>query len=286
MKIKTSLFLFFISLFGYCQSNTEVYLFDFTQNDTNYKISNPVNISNNKGYDNQPSFLANGKSILFASTRNGQTDVALYSIKNNSKSWLTNTPGSEYSPTQTPNKKYFTSILLEKNGRQLLWRYPFNNKKAEIYVQNLKIGYHAWFDKNTLFSFVLGNPATLQESNLKTKNNAIIAKNIGRSIHKIPKTDLISFISFAENTAKIYSYNPNTQEKIFITEALNKSQDMAWTPDGAIIMGSTNNLYKFKPGLDKNWVLFASLKPYNIKGITRIAISPKGNKIAIVVDGK
>jgi hypothetical protein len=59
---------------------------------------------------------------------------------------------------------------------------------------------------------------------------------------------------------------------------------LAWTPDGTLIMGSGDRLYKLKPGVDKTWVEFASLKPFELTGITRLAISPLGNKIAIVVD--
>ena len=157
MKIKILLLSFLITLIGYSQPNTEVYLFDFSQKNGVFTISNPVNISDNVGYDNQPSFLSDGTGILFASTRNGQTDVVLYNIKSKIKTWLTDTPGSEYSPTQTPNKKYFTSILLEKDGRQLLWLYPLKNKKIpKVAVENLKIGYHTWFDKKTIVSYVLG----------------------------------------------------------------------------------------------------------------------------------
>jgi Tol biopolymer transport system component len=271
---------------SYSQSNTEVYLFDFIQNGENISLSNPVNISNNKGYDNQPSFLSTGKAVLFASTRAGQTDIVLYNIKNKTKKWLTNTSGSEYSPTQTPNKRYFTSILLEKSGRQLLWKYSFDKKQAFVIVENLKIGYHTWYDKNTLVSFVLGKPATLQVSDLKNKTNTIIAKNIGRSLHKIPHSDLISFISYTEETPKIYSINPFTKKRKFITNVLPQSQDMAWMPNGTIVMGSADKLYKFKPDTDKNWILIASLKQYNLTGITRIAVSPKNDKIVLVVSGE
>ncbi len=287
MKTKIPLFfIFFITLISYSQTNTEVYLFDFMQNGNSFSIKNPLNISNNKGYDNQPYFLADGKSVLFASTRAGQIDIVLYNIKNKTKKWLTNTPGSEYSPIQTPDREYFTNILLEKNGRQLLWQNPFSKKKAKVAVENLKIGYYTWYDKHTIVSFVLGKPATLQVSNLKTKTNYIIAKNIGRSIHKIPHTNLISYISLVEAKAKIYSINPITKGKKFIINALPHSQDMAWTSNGTIIMGTTDKLYKLTPGINKKWVLFASLKPYNLTGITRVAISPKTNKIAIVVKGQ
>jgi len=285
MRFFSVITLFLVTL-SYSQSNTEVYLFDFSQNGENISISNPVNISNNKGYDNQPSFLANGKAVLFASTRNKQTDIVLYNIKSRTKKWLTKTSGSEYSPTQTPNKKYFTSILLEKNGRQLLWQYSFNNRTPKIVVENLKIGYHTWYDKNTLVSFVLGNPATLQVSNLKSKTNTIIAKNIGRSLHKIPHLKFISYIGFNDTLPKIYAINPITKEQKFITNALTKAQDMAWTPNGTIIMGKDDKLYKFTPDVDTHWVAFASLKQYNLTGITRIAVSKKNNKIAVVVSGK
>jgi len=197
MRFFSVITLFLVTL-SYSQSNTEVYLFDFSQNGENISISNPINISNNKGYDNQPSFLANGKAVLFASTRNKQTDVVLYNIKSRTKKWLTKTSGSEYSPTQTPNKKHFTSILLEKNGRQLLWQYSFNNRTPKIVVKNLKIGYHTWYDKNKLVSFVLGNPATLQVSNLKSKTNTIIAKNIAKKIILIGNFSFIFFDFFED----------------------------------------------------------------------------------------
>ncbi len=280
------LIIILVTSLGYSQSDTEVYLFDFSQSSKGFTLENPINISDNVGYDNQPFFLKNGKAVLFASTRKNQTDIVLYTIKSKTKKWLTNTPGSEYSPTQTPDKKYFTSILLEKSGRQLLWHYPFNKKPANIAINNLKIGYHTWYDKNTLVSFVLGNPATLQVSLLKRKTNSILAKNIGRSIHKIPHSNLISFISYTDTIPKIFAINPLTGEQKFIANALDHSQDMAWTPDGTLIMGTANKIYKLKPGTDKNWVFFASLNPYGLTGITRIAISPKGEKIAIVVAGK
>lgn len=69
-----------------------------------------------------------------------------------------------------------------------------------------------------------------------------------------------------------------------MADALEDSQDMAWTTDHTIIMGRNDKLYKLKIGVDKTWVEFASLKPFNLNGVTRIAVSPAGDKIAIVVD--
>ena len=70
------------------QSSTEVYLFDLVSNEDVYAISNPINISNNSGYDNQPSFMKHGRAVLYASTRNGQTDIVSYQIRTGKKTCL------------------------------------------------------------------------------------------------------------------------------------------------------------------------------------------------------
>jgi len=287
MKIKLVFIAILVQTILFAQPNTEVYLFDLIKNDSTqtYSLENPINISDNKGfYDNQPSFLNDGKALLFASTRNDQTDIAVYDIEAKTKDWLTDTPSNEYSPQQTPNKKFFSAIRLEKDGTQLLWHYSFRSKKPRVLIENLKVGYHAWLNKQIVVSFVLGDPSTLEASNLKYKIKYPIDKNIGRSLHKIPSTELISFISLEHSDHEIYSINPINSEKKYIADPLEGSQDMAWTPDQTIIMGKGNKLYKLRPGEDKTWIEIASLDRFQLFNITRLAVSPLGDKIAIVVE--
>ena len=81
------------------EPDTEVHLFDLNVKDGKYEIKNGRNISNNKGYDNQPYFTEGNNSILFVSMRDGkQTDVFEYNLKSKKTSQLTDTPHSEYSP--------------------------------------------------------------------------------------------------------------------------------------------------------------------------------------------
>lgn len=274
---------------GIAQNATEVYVFDFKVNDSlqTYALENPVNISDNAGvYDNQPSFLLDGTGVLFASTRNEQTDIALYDLENGSKSWLTNTTGSEYSPLQSPLTKYFSAIKLEEDGTQLLWLYRFNRKKPKVLVEDWKVGYHTWFNKKMVVSFVLNDPPTLEVTNLKFQIKYPIEKNIGRSIHTIPNTARVSYISHEHDEYEIYSIDPLNSQKTYISDALEGSQDMAWMPNGTILMGKANKLYKLVPNVDKNWVEIATLEDFNLNGITRLAVSPLGNKIALVVNEK
>lgn len=97
-----------VSALGWAQTDTEVYLFDLKVNNGKPTLSNPKNISNNPGYDNQPSFW-DDDSILFASTRQDQTDILQFNVNEGStSSWLTyTTAGSEYSPFASPAKMPF-----------------------------------------------------------------------------------------------------------------------------------------------------------------------------------
>ena len=265
---------------------TEVILFDLETIGTGFKISNPINISLNKGYDNQPYFLPDGSGLLYSSAvEDGNTEIILYKLDNKEKKQLTRTPGSEYSPTVTPDRKYFTSILLEKDGTQLLWKYNIETGKAEIAVEGLKIGYHCWYDRSTIVSFVLGDTITMQISNLTNGKNKIVTKNIRRSLHKIPLQEKISFIQQESDGIWMIKWlNPETGESGNIVQSLNNSQDMAWSPTGGIIMGQENKLFFYKPESSNSWIEFADLEEYGYHGITRIAISPKANKVAVVVN--
>lgn len=265
---------------------TEVILFDLETIETGFKISNPINVSQNKGYDNQPYFLPDGSGLLYSSAvEDGNTEIMLYKIDGKERKQLTHTTGSEYSPTVTPDGNHFTSILLEKDGTQLLWKYDIETGTAEIAVKGLKIGYHCWYNRETIVSFVLGDTITMQVSNLTNGKNKIVTKNIRRSLHKIPLQEKTSFIQQESDGIWMIKWlNPATGESGDIVQSLNNSQDMAWSPTGAIIMGQENKLFFYKPESSNSWIEFADLEEYGYHGITRIAISPKADKIAVVVN--
>jgi hypothetical protein len=265
------------------QSSTEVYLFDLVSKEDVYAISNPINISNNPGYDNQPSFMKHGRAVLYASTRNGQTDIVSYQIRTGKKTWLTNTEGSEYSPLQIGSGNAFSAIRLDQDGTQLLYKYSMYSKQGKVLIPDLKIGYHGWVDRNRLLSFVLGDPHTLQLSALKEGKNQILDEKIGRSIHKIPKTSLMSYISKQNVPWTINTLDPETGMTDLIIHAFDGSEDFAWTPSGIMFMGGGDILYKYDPNYDQDWVAMADLNDFGLNDITRLTVSPKGDKVVIVV---
>lgn len=268
----------------FAQPSTEVYLFDLEKTKEGFTLSNPVNVSDNPGYDNQPSFSADGNTLYYTSWQTDeQTDIILYNIANRTRKRFTETDGSEYSPTESTNGELISTIILERDGRQLLWSYDLKTAEPKVLVEELVIGYHCWYDENTLFSFVLGEPATLQKNDLKTGENTIIDEKIGRSLHRIPGKKAISYISKATDEWRVMAYQPKSGKQKVIAETLPNAEDMAWTPGGTMIMGKDSKLY-FRKMNGKAWDSLTDLAQFDLTGITRVAVSPNGKRLAVVVN--
>lgn len=272
-----------INLFAFAQSNTEVFLFDLEINDKQFLLSSIKNISNNEGYDNQPSFLDNN-TILFASTRKGQTDIAKYNINYDSKIFINHTDGNEYSPLKIPDVKAVSAIRLDKDGTQKLYKYSLKNGESDVLVEDIVIGYHVWFNDNILVSAVLEDGGlSLFSTNFKEQKNYNLQANIGRSLHKIPNSDLVSYISKENDSLwEINSVNPVSGITKSITVTLPESEDMCWLPNGTILMGKDDVLYKYNPKTDVSWIEVASLEEYGITNITRLVVNSDATKLALV----
>ncbi len=269
------------------QTNTEIFVFDFLKTKNGFIISNPINISNNDGYDSQPHFTKDSNEVLFSSNNKGQTDLVRYSLLTNQKTVLLNTPASEYSPTPIPNIDAISYIKLEADGTQLLWKLDLTKQKEAVLIPNLKIGYHVWTQENDIVSFVLGNPQTLQYTNLKTNQTRVIDSLIGRSLHKIPTTNLISYISKLSDIWCINSFNPVTMSIKKIIDLPFNVEDITWTPDGSVIVAHKSTFYLFDSTLAAQWIEIKDTENFTmLQNITRISVSPNGKKLAVVISDK
>ena len=280
MKFLTILLSTFII---YSQQDTEVYLFDYSNSKPLPILTNPMNISNNPGYDNQPSFSKNGKFIYFSSTRNGQTDILRFDIKNDKKKWISQTIGGEYSP-QEISKNHISAVRLDPDGKQLLYSYKISRNHSRVLVENKKIGYYAWINSKELLCFVLGEPNSLQFINLKSNDSILIDEIIGRSIHKIPNSKLMSYISKKTDSWSINSFDPVSKETSKIINTVKGSEDLTWTNNGVILMSDGNSLFSFHPGYYEDWKFVIDFKEFDLTNISRISLDRGNNYIAIVAE--
>jgi Tol biopolymer transport system component len=96
-------------------------MFDLKLAQDNIEVSNMINISNNDGYDNQP-FFENDTIIYYSSNRNGQTDILKYNRFNDSKQFINNSDGSEYSPQKFQNATNYLPFALTQMEHKIFIR--------------------------------------------------------------------------------------------------------------------------------------------------------------------
>lgn len=283
MKNCLALISLLVPLINFSQPNTEVFLFDLNQENGTFQLSNFKNISNNEGYDNQPSFLDNN-TMLYVGTRNGQTDIVKYTVSIGEMTWICETESSEYSPLKIPNQEAVSAIRLDKDGAQILRKYDLKNGKSEVLVDDLVIGYQVWNNDHILISSVLeNNGLSLYLTDFKTKENHKIEANVGRSLHNIPNINTVSYISKEKDSIwDIKSIDPISGTTKHIVKTLPKTEDMCWLSSNTILMGNGEKLYKLQIEENQDWVEVASLSSYGVFNITRLALSRDGTKLAIV----
>ncbi len=264
--------------------STDIFLADFHRSrDGRLMFSQPVNITSREGYDNQPYFLPDGASLIFTSIREGtQPDIYRYTLKDKSTTQMTRTTEGEYSPT--PAGKFFSVIRVEADQTQRLWKFPFDGGAPSLVLENIKpVGYHCWLDENTLALFVLGRPATLQIADTRTGKAETVESNIGRSLHRHPRRGTLTFVhKLTETEWLIKEMDIKTRKTETIIRTLAGSEDYAWTKEGVILMASGAKLFKFDPSKDKEWQPVADFAGAGIKSITRLTVSPRGDKLALV----
>lgn len=293
--MKTSIFLIALLVYTnsiWCQANSsQVYLCQFFVSDQTIKLTDPKMISEELGYNNQPYFESDD-TVLYAGTRNGQTDIVRYTVSEDSRQWLTNTKGSEYSPQLIPDQELIAAIRLETSGEQFLAAYTSSGAYASTLVSDPIVGYQVWVNVNEMYSAILVDEGlSLAKHNFSSKSLEVLDTNIGRSLHLQPLgedgghlSNNITYVSKKELPNQIIGLNLSDKLSKLIVETLEGSEDFCWTPWGHIIMGQGSKLYVFDPSAEDSWVLLHDMNPYGLTNITRITVSPSGQYISFVAE--
>lgn len=111
----------------------------------------------------------------------------------------------------------------------------------------------------------------------------MIAENPGRILRLVPRQNKLSFVhKVSDQEWLIKTFDLKTKQISTLLKTLPGSEDYAWTPNGALLMAKDAKLFKWNPLSDKDWVEIADFSNLGLKTLTRIAISPKGDRIAFV----
>lgn len=290
-------FIFSVCLLGcltalsYAQlPKTNLFLADLTLQGNTVSVGAFKNITNREGYNNQPFFSPDAKFILYTSGRLMdtllQTDIVKFDLQNNTEKVLSIDPKNEYSPQVTPDGKSYSVVY---GPNQILQSFSLEDGRFTEFIigDGALIGYYCWYNATTLLTFyfsdVLAPSLALWYKGMPSPER-IITSPIGRSLHKMPHKDAVSYIEKLNNEEWFVNAitAPWTTNNIQRIKKLPKqSEDIAWASDGTLFTTHQSKIWKWKEGVDTDWVQIADLS--NITNqLTRIAISPDGKKIVVV----
>ena len=254
-------------------------------------LGKPVNLTHRAGYDNQPCFLPDSQSFLYtAGGTEGGTDIFRCSLATRTSAPVTQTPESEYSPTPfgTPPAGFCT-VRVEADSTQRLWRFDLDGKNPALVMTDVdSVGYFVWIDDTHLAAFVLGDekkkePHTLRIIDVTSQAQTIVARDIGRSLQRIPGTgDVVFTQPQGEEHFRFMLLKNGSHAGVPLIDAVGNGQDAAWLGD-TMLHSSGTSIYAIQP-LQPG----ASFRPVHdfadqgITSITRMAVAPDGSHVAFV----
>ena len=288
--------------------DTEVFLAPLSVRGNKVEIGTPINISNNPGYDNQPSFTPDGKAVLFTSVRGERkpnpansaatgSDIYRYDIANQRLSQVTNTSEAEVlangdarsaSHLCHPRRgRWYAEAVALRHGREDEWTREGERARARAARHQARripcVG-----ERQDPGAVRPRSAANLQVADTHTGRARVAAKGIGRSIQRIPRGG-ISFVLRAAPIEgeppmlTISELDPRTLEtrQLVRAPAGAAEADTAWTPDGLLLVPFQGHLFGWRRG-QAEMSPVVDLAPLGLRTVTRLAISPKGDRIALV----
>jgi hypothetical protein len=261
---------------------TDIYLVPLARSGAELRVGTAVNATVRAGYDNQPYFTIDGKSLFYTSERSGQTDIFRYDRGPGVSTQVTSTPESEYSPTVMPDGKHISVIRVERDSTQRLWAFTLDGTAVKPVLDSIKpVGYHTWLNADTVFVFVLGSPPTLRRAELGRGTAQVMASNIGRALAVVPGRRAVSYVQQDSARGWVRALDPVTGAGESLVALPAGAAFFAWLGTDELLTASGNRLLLWKRGA-ADWVEVARFSEPGLQQISRLAVSPSGDALALV----
>jgi hypothetical protein len=272
---------------------SNVYLFDLTAGDRDFRFSNPRYLTdfNPVGYNNQPVFISDEELFLTVQLPSmAQPDIYAFNLADRTKTRITRTPSGEYSPQRMPDYYNFSAVrqeIVDRDTVLRLWQFPLNRltNGRPIFRYLTGMGYYTWLDSRRLALFIVDDPSYLALANTDRDEVTPIASNVGRCFQRMPNGNL-AYVQKSEYgpwylmEKNIYRADAEPRQ---LVATLPNAEDFFVLPTGVFLMGKGSKIFAFDPLRDSDWRELVDLRFYQIKNITRLAVS-NDYKIAIVAD--
>ncbi|HEY0158745.1 MAG TPA: hypothetical protein VGF28_15790 [Thermoanaerobaculia bacterium] len=262
---------------------TEVWLGSLDMREGRFAVSGLENISNHPGYDNQPAFFPDGRSLLFTTEAAGLADTGLgvhavrYWLESGESVPLVRARG--FSPTPTPDARQFTTL---REGT--VWLHDLDGKPLRTLLPEVKTaGYYTRIDERRWVLFM-----NEEERHIAIWNGDALERIVPGAVtapYRIPGTNAVSFVVQAGETKQLMRMDlveRGASNRLLAEIPFPTGGAHAWTSRGTLLMASGNAIHEWNPQTPDAWPVVHRFTEPDLQGITRIALSPAENRIALV----
>jgi hypothetical protein len=200
---------------------------------------------------------------------------------------VTNTSESEYQPMFVPYDKDRLSVVrVDADKAQRLYTVGLDGTGWDMIAPTEdSAAYYCWMNDTTLALNVLnGGDGTLQEYDMKIQQSIIIMNGgFGRCLATAPGKNNFSYVQKSSDGKNLLMiYHMETGEREPVMEMMPGVEDYAWGLGGNLFCADRGFLYTADPNKpDPKWTLSADFNK-QVGTLYRLAVSPKGDKIAMV----
>jgi hypothetical protein len=258
---------------------TEVWLGRLDLREGRFAASELRNISNHAGYDNQPSFFRDGKSLLYTTEAASldESGNGVYAVRYDFAGGKT-TPLSYakgFSPTPTSDGKRLMTL---REGK--VWLYDFQGKTHGTLTETTTAGYFTRFDDRTWALFMNEPERRIVVYDAETKAMETFAKGAITAPYRVPGARAVTFVVLENEKRTLHRLDLDSKQVTTLaTIPFETGGHHVWTPRGTLLIASGNTIYEWKGG---EFVPVQKFEEPGLQKITRIAISPDGKRIALV----
>jgi hypothetical protein len=266
------------------QGSSDIFVAELSVRDGRHVIGDPVSATRREGYDNQPWFLHDGSGFLYVSQREGQTDVFHHDLATGRARQVTRTPENEYSPSLTADGALMLVVrwAADMSTGALWWYSTDGTPLHEARGSAPRVGYYARADERTLALFINDSIQSFILSDTVTADTTRVGAGLGGSGPRaIPGERAVSFLR--QDSAGTWWLSRLELESLRVTALVRMLEGVSnytWTAHGSVLAGQGGAIYEWRPGGE--WTGIATFSDAALQGITRIAISPAGDRIAFV----
>ena len=260
--------------------NAELYLIKVQKKKDSLLAAKLFSISPQSGYNNQPSFSLDAKSLYFSSApKGGITEVWLHEPGKNKNRLLGKRSISAYSPREVFAGELYV-VCVEKDSTQRIHCLNTLNGGDEKVLEPDSVGYYSFLNRDTLVYYKLTEPHSLYVYALSQKKERWLCDRPARSFQALDRHRLLYALKDSSQTS-ILIYDFALHKAASYAQAPAGAENFQWHPLLGLLSSEASRILQWQEK-EKRWKTLFELSPFGLKFISRFQLSPDTKHLALV----